>query len=312
MAGRVFDDNGGTWSSTSTEFRLTFATQGSGQSSGDYAIKALGFVVIDQFGGTAQIRLAPAVVSGVAITQAFDWLKAQNFSRLSIAYFERGWQFTLAGSLETAAAQIAEAVVRAARTRLEPVLWQPTDRSQVLEHVTLKAMMREWREIVTTGATVDPVDLASRSLGQRFVVARQLPKADSLVFSAIGSGFSYYGPQWAEASLGLPIDAQPDAIYGAWVAESYRKAIQMGEPLVHDVDALIKPQSGSRARLRIRRVVLPFKQPTGENFVVGGSFYDDAVDLRRIVEVGTRADADDELAYRLRTAHRKMGGLRAG
>lgn len=201
MAGRVFDDNGGTWSSTSTEFRLTFATQGSGQSSGDYAIKALGFVVIDQFGGTAQIRLAPAVVSGVAITQAFDWLKAQNFSRLSIAYFERGWQFTLAGSLETAAAQIAEAVVRAARTRLEPVLWQPTDRSQVLEHVTLKAMMREWREIVTTGATVDPVDLASRSLGQRFVVARQLPKAIHLssarsAAASVTTGHNGRKPHW--------------------------------------------------------------------------------------------------------------------
>lgn len=306
MAGRVFDDNGGVWSSTSTEFSTTFATQGTGMSSGDYAVSALGFVVVDLFGQTAQVRLAPAIVSANALVTATDWLKGQRFERISIAYWDQNWRYDFAGSLDEALAKIAEKISNTARIALEPVMWRKTDRSDVARSPILSAMFREWREIVGAGAQVDPVHFANRHLQNRYVVARRRPEIGALVFDAIGTGFRYYGEQWAESSLGKPLKSQPDPVYGAWVSESYDQAQYLGEPSAHDVDAVIKPQKGTMARLRIRRVVLPLPAEGGDSVVIGGSFYDDSVDLRQVAEVADNENETLDFKQRLNAAYRRI------
>lgn len=312
MAGRVFDDNGGIWSSTSTEFSATFATHGSGLSSGEYAVKALGFVVVDQFGSTAQVRLAPATVSARALLDAMDWLKGQRYDRISIAYCEDVWRYDFASSIDDAAARITDKIGRSARAVLDPVIWRKTDRADIAQSPALMAMFREWREVVGSGVLVDPVQFAHRHLQQRHVVARRRAANDAMVFDSIGTGFHYYGETWAQASLGQPLRSQPDPIYGAWVAESYDQAPYIGEPTVHDVDAVIRPQKGRMARLRIRRVVLPLPGAGDEKLVIGGSFYDDAVDLRRVPEGVDDEHVSSELSLQLKNACRKIAHAYAG
>jgi len=281
-------------------------------SSGDYAVSALGFVVVDLFGQTAQIRLSPAIVSANALVTATDWLKGQRFERISIAYGGQTWQYDFAVTLEDAVAKIATRISNTARAVLDPVMWRKTDRAEIARSPVLSSLFREWREIVGAGTLVDPVHFAHRHLQKRYVVARRRPEIDALVFDAIGSGFRYYGEQWAESSLGMPLKSQPDPVYGAWVSESYDQARFMGEPSAHDVDAVIKPQKGSMARLRIRRVVLPLPVEGGDSVVIGGSFYDDTVDLRQVSDVADNENETLDFKLRLNVAHRRISNAIPG
>jgi hypothetical protein len=70
-------------------------------------------------------------------------------------------------------------------------------------------------------------------------VIEQAPDALGLVFSRIGQGYAMYDPGWPARMIGYPIDCQPDANYGQWIARCLRSAFEQREPTLNDVDAIV-------------------------------------------------------------------------
>ena len=307
MANIVFDDNGGIWSGGSAEFHHSFIIDPTQQCASDYAVSALGFVVIDRFQDTFQLRLAPGVVFEKSLASAFDWLKQRRTGALiGLAFCSGDWNYTYARSLDAAATKVFKAIAACSHRRLEPLLWRPTALSEMRENSKLPKMLSEWSQIVSEGSGFDAARFAACHLGKRFAIAARVPSDETLRFKMIGGGFGYYGADWAVAAIGRRIDDQPDTNYGRWVAETYRAALHSAQPLIDDCDVLITPTGGSRARLRIRRIVLPFKNGKSGDVLISGSFHDDKVDLRRQFGLDRQALDNAELSRLEQVTRRKI------
>jgi hypothetical protein len=52
---------------------------------------------------------------------------------------------------------------------------------------------------------------------------------------------------------------------------------------MEDVDAILRPPNGKSVRRRYSRLILPFRSPNGNARLLGISFENPAVDLRRAI-----------------------------
>ena len=289
MAARIFDDLGGSWLDNSEEFRRSFAPVYAQGGTSDYVARSLGFVIIDRFGPSVQVRFSAVRVSDRALTSAFDWLEHLVFDRLSVGVYTDRWSFKLCANLDQAKAHAAQ-IVRELRMGEPPALvMRALDAERLERGSAMEFLISDWKKVRASATGASALDMAHRHLGSRFVLTETTADASHLVFNTVGSGFDYYGPDWPRLVIGKPVDCQPDKHYARWVAETYEAALKSMQPILQDVDALITSGKGTRARLRIKRAVLPLIGSNGRKYVVGGSVYDDGIDLRQ-VRGGSKAE----------------------
>ena len=281
MTGLVFDDSGRAWSGNSAAFAQAFAATASHDGPAEYALHTLGFAAIDIFGRSAQIRFTPARVHDNAIDAAFKWLAQRSFRRIALAQFDGTWRYFAAKSLDTAIACAVTAINDAPKTRVPDLMQRAQPLSQLSHNSPMHGLLAEWKAALAGQPGFDPVAAARRHLGDRFVIVGADRDRASLAFQSIGRGFHNYGRDWPDLAKGLPIHMQPDRRYGAWVTESYGPALRDQTPRIHDVDAMITNAAGTRARMRIKRIILPVIMPGKAPQIIGGSILDDHIDLRQ-------------------------------
>jgi hypothetical protein len=117
-------------------------------------------------------------------------------------------------------------------------------------------------------------------LGHRYVVVRGQPNAEKLVFSEFGGGIFANYEVWRSCAVGAPIQEQPDRLYGRWVSDAYKEALQSRGPCLDQVDAIVCWPREGRLRMRYQRLIVPIKVSDQEVHLLGGSVVDDRIDLR--------------------------------
>jgi hypothetical protein len=281
MATLVFDDLGNMWPASAQRFRTTFAIPMNDPLPGKYAVKVLGLVAIDVFGRSLQLRCMPAIASEAAVMAAIAWLRRQTFDRIAIDYYDHGWTLAVVRSADAAEAMLSSLVSRADRAQT-PIRISKQNTTQPAKSGTAFSMLlAEWHAAMSGQMQIEPMNLAQRYLGDRYVID-ELRSDGEIVYKDIGPGFHYFGRGWIEKSRGQPICQQPDRDYGHWVKSHYREALEKNEPRIDDIDALVYNADGTRMRFCIKRVILPVIRPNHAPLLIGGSIYDDAVDLRQL------------------------------
>ena len=90
-----------------------------------------------------------------------------------------------------------------------------------------------------------------------------------------------YRSGWAANAEGMPVDEQPDFLYGRSVANGWRENLLMNEPHLSDVDAIISdPKDGTQFRGLYSRLTLPVPAPGGGTMLLSASLLDPKINLR--------------------------------
>ncbi len=300
MKALVFDDLGNRWTSANMAFEEAFSVPKSQDNLTKYAVKPLGFVAIDMFGPSVQIRCALAVVAEPALAAAFDWLSERKFERIAIDYYDGTWKMTVVRSSE-AAIDLLKTLIRTSARCPSPPLMQRrlplTDLSSVPPFARLHA---EWRAGIAGDIPLNATQLARRHLGDRFVVYEQRTDGH-LYFRDVGLGFNHFGTDWANTRKNMLLTAQPDAIYAAWIAAHYRDAMETNAARFDDLDVFATNDAARRVRFRLKRIILPVRVEGQPLQMIGGSIRDEQIDLRR-----------DALAAVLASAGQRRSGDTAG
>jgi hypothetical protein len=88
----LIDDQGQFWRGESRQLRAAYDSPYSGGEFVEYAVKNLGFVAINVYGASCQLRLRPNFI-GIRVVEALrDWLSATKIERVVLTTFETGWK----------------------------------------------------------------------------------------------------------------------------------------------------------------------------------------------------------------------------
>lgn len=88
----LIDDLGNLWHGDSNQLRANFDARFSGREFVDYAVKNLGFLAINTYGLSCQVRLRPRFAAAKALLTFRNWLQLTKIERIIITKFEDGWR----------------------------------------------------------------------------------------------------------------------------------------------------------------------------------------------------------------------------
>lgn len=277
----LFDDQGQMWDGGSVALRRGFDTPFSGGEFTSYAVRNLGFVAVDLFGRSCQIRLRPARVSQKALVALVEWLAKRMFDRVSLSWFEYDeWQYAIFPTMRDGLDKLTALIRKAQLPRENDFLARPIGPGDAKRISALAELSARWQELSGPDRYRELEGLLRRAVGSRYVFVQKENSSGRLVFREFGDGLFDHIKPWRVGAVGQPIDQLPDRHYGRWVAESYVRTLASGRPHVDDVDAIVNWPHRGRSRLRYKRLIVPLDLASDQQLLLGGSIVDDAIDLR--------------------------------
>lgn len=278
------DDQGRIWRGDSRELRCAFDSPYSGGEFTEYAILNLGFVAINGFGSSFQIRLRPSRVAERACQALVAWLEKVACDRVVITSFDGTWtnQMVKPNGVDDC---IRSLVSHAQRSRQDDFLVKSVGLEQLDAKQPIGQLARDWRELTGSMDQRQLLRVLKDALGDRFVVVRREPDRGRMLFQHIGEGLFQQYETWRNCAVGAPIEEQPDRQFGRFTSKTYNEVLASGAPRIDAVDAILRWPHAGRCRHRYKRVIVPLPvSGSASGLLVGGSIPDNSIDLR----VGTR------------------------
>ncbi len=245
----------------------------------DYAVRNLGFVGINIFGQSCQIRLRPDFISERTAKALIDWLKRSKTERVVLTSFDRDWRDELL--LGSRSMQRIEAVLEHSKGG-KPLdfLSRPISSADLHGRKDLQDILLAWPHLVGSYDARTLIKLLRSVLDERFVVLNRSPDQQRLHFREFGREMFSDQDTWRMCAVGAPIEELPDRAFGRWVSQAYYDVLDNAAPALDAVDAIVNLPGTGRTRRRYRRFILPLPGDSSSQLVVGGSFVDPSVDLR--------------------------------
>ena len=275
----LIDDLGELWRGDSRRLRAAFDSPYSGGEFVEYAVKNLGFVAINTYGTSCQMRLRPGFVAERALQGLRKWLHGSKFERFVITKFEGGWRDELVKACNLML-RLEEILLKGQPARPDDFLSAPLTAAVPDGASPLAEIIEDWPRLVNEYEADTIVRLLRTVFRDQFVVVRPKPDQGRLVFQEFGNKMYSRYETWRECAIGAPIEEQPDRAYGRWVSEAYHQALAGGLPRQDMVDAILRCPETGRFRRRYRRLIFPIATGSSGQLLVGGSFDDPSVDLR--------------------------------
>lgn len=276
----LFDDQGQIWDGASVILRRGFDTPFSGGEFTAYAVRNLGFIAVDLFGRSCQIRLRPVRVSQKALVSLVEWIAKRPFERMSAAWFDSEWRYEIFPTLRQGLDRLTALIRKAHMPKEKDFIAKPLTRHDSNRSLALVELMGRWQELSGPDRCRELEGLIRRALGDRYVFVQKDTSSSRLVFREFGDGLFDHIKPWRVGAVGQPIDEMPDRHYGRWVADSYLETLFSGQPHVDNVDAIVNWPHRGRSRLRYKRLIVPLALSSAQPLLLGGSIMDDTVDLR--------------------------------
>jgi hypothetical protein len=275
----LIDDQGKLWNGSSRELRLAFDSPYSGGEFSHYAILNLGFVAINGYVNSFQIRLRPAVVSDRTVATLRQWLGTCDAARGVVSSFGVEWSSELIMGATAALARIEHLVAEGRRAKPQDYIARPVAPEVLTEMPAVARIVNDWDRLSQPSGQHVLMDLLKQAFGDRYIVVKKEPHQGSLVFAELGDGLFTKYETWRTCAVGAPVEEQPDRDYGRWVAGTYNEVIRSGKPSIEDIDAIVRWPHAGRTRLRYRRVLIPLRRENSE-MLLSASLMDNRIDLR--------------------------------
>jgi len=275
----LIDDQGEIWPGDSRKLREAFDSPYSGGEFIEYSVKNLGFVAVNDYGGSAQVRVRPGFTTEKALEGLKVYLRRPRISRVVISRFEKGWQdeLTLARNAER---RLDELLSAQGPKIIEDHLSRPLPTDVLASRPLLADVFETWPYLAEQYATDTLVRLLRSVLDERIVVIGRSGNQDGLHFQEFGERMFPHYETWRMCAVGAPIDEQPDRSYGRWISGVYTSTLATRAPRLDAVDAIIRCPLRGAVRSRYRRLIFPLPANSTGDLLIGGSIEDNTIDLR--------------------------------
>lgn len=280
MALLLIDDGGIEWPGASRKLREAFGSPFSGSEFVDYAIANLGFVAIDDYGASCQLRLRPSLINEACWRGVSRWLRRSRSERVVVSALGTEWTYELIRSADVAIRRVETMIEQAERARLDDFLSRPLRLDELQSASPLAQIVRNWANLSVPSGQERLRALVKATLGERYIIVKRNDSNSKVVFHEVGDGLFARYETWRNCAVGAPMQEMPDRSYGRWASQCYDVALETNLPQIEEVDALVHWPHAGRSRLRYRRVIVPLRDATDAPMLLGGSLIDSRIDLR--------------------------------
>lgn len=274
----MFDDEGNVWPGAEEEWACRLASHMAPDQLRYYAITNLGFVSLEDAGGSTHIRLRKSKVSPVALASLLYYLSERPVQRTVVSVLNTDWEHEILGNAQNLYARLDQLSVEIFEEDNQRFLRQGVDLDNLEPCESHAILYRHWKSRRFEAHNM--AELSSDLFDGRFTVVSVRPSSE-LIIEHAGRGYGVYSNSYLDRARGTRYQDEPDVVYGQWVARAHRRVHRTGEPILEDVDVMIGASRRVRRRACYRRIVLPFTGPLGEAFVVTASTDRRDIDLRQ-------------------------------
>lgn len=279
MTNLLIDDAGQFWDGASARVREAFSSPYSGDEFSDYVVRNLGFVAINQFGSSVQVRLHPLRATNLALASLVDWAEKRRLPRIALAWYSGSWRYELLTTSDLL--WRIDKLVKASRAATPTsFLSEPIPAEQLPDAGGLISLLQKLPGALDGRQQDALLSLVRRVMGDRYLVVEAAPNRSKLVFGGFGNDIFVHQLPWRERAAGRPIDDLPDPCYGRWVNGIYESTLRSGKPRAERVDAIVNWGDVGRTRMRYSRILIPFRTAEGQSRILCSSATDDRIDLR--------------------------------
>jgi len=275
----LIDDQGEVWDGMSRSLRRAFDSPFSGGEFSDYSVANLGFVAINRYGSSCQIRVRPSFVGEATLRSLQRWLTNTKSDRVVLTWLDTEWSSELYRGAEDAKKRLDQLVAHSRRPHVHAFLARQLGVSDLHPTSNLGTIMREWQTLSQPTGQRELMRLLEATLGNRYVIVKP-NESGKLLFHEFGGGLYSDYETWRSCAIGAPIEEQPDRHFGRWVQTAYQESIDRNVPIIGNVDAIVRWPHAGRVRLRYKRIIVPMQSAGDGPTLLGGSLIDNAIDLR--------------------------------
>jgi hypothetical protein len=280
MASLLIDKDGVCWNRDSGQIQRRFGAHCSSATFERFVIRNLGFVSIQCGEPSCVLKVAPAHLSLKAFLTVSQLLSETKVDRYAVSLFQEEWRHLIFPDHRAVLSHLLQSATRCKGGHGDNFAARPRALSTLPNAHPLKDLLDAWRTSTDGFDVATHARLLNDRLGGRFVVIEQNADASDLVFSRIGNGFAMYDPGWPERMVGYPIDCQPDAKYGQWVARCLTSAFECQEPTLNDVNAIVEnPVAKTTRRIQYTRLTLPIRGHRSGKQMLSTSLVDTGVNF---------------------------------
>jgi len=163
------------------------------------------------------------------------------------------------------------------------VLRRPRSIQSIPPNSPLQPALQAWRRGRDLGSSGRLQSVLCNEMRGRYFWVHTSNRKCELIMMEVGGGFPEAVRSALNPGLGYRLQDQPDIAYGRYCVDAYGTVARTQVPSMEDVDAILTPPNGKSVRRRYSRLILPFRSPNGNARLLGISFENPAVDLRRAI-----------------------------
>ncbi|MBS0243539.1 MAG: hypothetical protein JSS20_15285, partial [Proteobacteria bacterium] len=205
----LIDDQGKVWPGESRQLRVAFDSPFSGGEFVEYAVKNLGFVAINNYGRSCQVRLRPSFVAVRAVHALASWLERARVERAVLTTFDKSWcdEFVPGSNLQP---RIEGLLSDGASGRPEDFLARSLPPSAIEGSGMLADIVRGWPHLTQNYDVQTLIRLLRAAFDGRFVIVRREKGNDRVLFREFGERMFPQYDTWRTCAIGAPIEEQPE------------------------------------------------------------------------------------------------------
>lgn len=229
---------------------------------GDYVVRNLGFVsIVRRSSDRMMVRLRPSLVRPPALDSTLRVLIGQNYAQGEIQHYGQEWTSEVWPNDPAMLHRLVELCEKSDSTTEPRFGAKPLQLDSLAEadDNPLRPLFQKWRVSASVFDDTTMPFLLAFGLDYRLIVMTADGGGEPLRFQFMGEGFKFYDDRQKANIIGAPIDHQPDADYGRWLAAQYSKVAETGKPSLDYVTACIRPDHGAGRRSRYERLLLPWR-----------------------------------------------------
>lgn len=246
----------------------------------DFAIKNLGCVLVLLKPNLATVRIAPGRTKTSTVLALLQLLEPYRSNRVGLTWYAGRWHHEIMPDGERLSTRILGLLARHSTEKDQRFLTLERSVAKLPHNSELTRIIDLWRYF---GGALDARrhdQTLHELLDGRFTVSSLEDDTSRLLFSQVGNGYVMYRNDFAALAVGQRVENQPDAVYGRFVANGLREAAIRNEPMLNDIDALVRSPGRQEQRIRYTRLTLPILGPHNKRQLLSATLLDRCIDLR--------------------------------
>jgi hypothetical protein len=241
----------------------------------------MGCVLYKKNAASIYLRVAPHRLTLEAFAELSDVVNNSDCNRFALSWYGSTWQDEILPNSKALRTRLASLMMQTKRS--SRFHQRHADETSLTREHYLKPILALYR---ANGGALNMKthgDDIARLTSGKYLSTYFDKDHGHLKFSAFGRNWTIYkDARWLTRCIGQRVEDQPDYLYGRWVADTYREAMLRYEPVLHDVDVIVRDptEAGKERRIQYNRLLIPVKGPGGNHQLLSTSCLDLGVDLR--------------------------------